>query len=160
MSRDRTRGGRRASYVAAVVIVALVVVAIGGTGTGAFTTGSVDRGSSIAVATDENGVVALDVNESVPVNSTARLLTVTNNLGLSVDVTVTLHDDVRDDADLVDGTPVGDSTTITLGAGEQRTIEVRVSENATAGSTLGFDVSATGDTVSVSAPDRSTTLTT
>ncbi|WP_435102234.1 hypothetical protein [Halarchaeum sp. P4] len=166
MSRRRTRarshGGGRTTLATAVVAVALVVaLAYGAAGTGAFTTGMVDRGSSVPVASDANGLLALDVASSVTANTTSRLVTVTNNLGQQADVTVTLRGDARANATLVvDGTSVGDSASVTVADGANRTIDVAVDADAPDGSTVRFDVDADADGVTVSAPDRTTTVTT
>ncbi|WP_049934044.1 hypothetical protein [Halarchaeum acidiphilum] len=142
------------------MIVALVAVAAGGAGTGAFTTAALDRGSSIPIAGDENGVVGLGVSRSVQSNATSRLVTVTNTLDTSTRVTVSLDENARDDADLVvNGATEGDTANVRLAAGKRRSFDVDVAANATR-STLGFDVTATGGGVSVSAPDRSTTIST
>ncbi|GGM61181.1 hypothetical protein J2752_001372 [Halarchaeum rubridurum] len=164
MSRRRTRSrgpSGRALLVAALAIAVIVAVAVGGAGTGAFATSAVERGSALPVAADEGGVVGLDVNDSVRANDTSRLVTVTNTLDAPASATVSLHESARDDADLVvDDTSVGDEATLALDPGASDTVDVRVASGTTL-DTLGFDVTASGERgVTVSAPDRSTAITT
>jgi len=54
----------------------------------AFTTGSVDRGTTVTVADDADGLLGIDVAGSVRAGSEDRLVTVTNNLDRSLTVTV------------------------------------------------------------------------
>jgi len=157
----RSRGPSGRALTAALVITVLVAVAIGGAGTGAFATADVERGSALPVATDEAGVAGLDVSASVAANDTSRLVTVTNALDAPASVTVSLHENARDDADLVvDGATVGDEATVSLAPGASDSVDVRVASNTTL-DTVAFDVTATGERgVTVSAPDRSATITT
>ncbi|GGN10414.1 hypothetical protein [Halarchaeum nitratireducens] len=163
MSRHRTRsrGPAGRAFTAALAIAVVVAIALGGAGTGAFATSAVDRDSALPVAADESGVVGLDVSASVAANDTTRLVTVTNSLDAPASATVSLHESARDDADLVvDGSIVGDSATVSLSSGASETVDVRVASNTTLDA-LAFDVSATGERgVTVSAPDRSATITT
>ena len=70
--------------IAAVLIISGLLVAP----SVAFTTGSVDRGTTAPLATDDNGFLGIDVTESLQAGSSGNLVTVTNNLNrtLAVDV--------------------------------------------------------------------------
>lgn len=92
--RSRSHGsGYRWTWI--VIIVALLVVAapVGpglDTPSEAFTSMSSDRGTSANVADDAGGLLGLDVASSVAAGTTSRLVTVTNNVGQTIDVTVAL----------------------------------------------------------------------
>ncbi|GGL38335.1 hypothetical protein GCM10009037_22460 [Halarchaeum grantii] len=160
-SRSRSGGWSHTTLVAVLSLALVGALAYGVAGSGAYTTGALDRGSSVPVASDANGLLALDVADAVTANETSRLVTVTNYLGQSTTVTVVLRGDAASDADLVvDGATVGDSASVTLAAGANRTVDVAVDGTASDGSSLAFDVEADGAGVTVSAPNRSTTVTT
>ncbi|QLC34833.1 hypothetical protein EFA46_011255 (plasmid) [Halarchaeum sp. CBA1220] len=159
--RSRSGGWSRTTLVALLALALVGALAYGVAGSGAYTTGALDRGSSVPVASDANGLLALDVADAVTANETSRLVTATNHLGQSVTVTVALRPAAADDADLVvDGATVGDSASVTLAAGANQTVDVAVEGTASDGSSLAFDVDADGTGVTVSAPNRSTTVTT
>lgn len=164
MSRGRRSPGRssgRTILAFALVLAAVLAVAHGAPGSSAFTTGVLGRGSSVPVADDANGLLGLDVAPSVRANATDTLVTVTDRVGHRASATVTLHAAASANATLVvNGTRVGDSATLSLADGANRTVDVAVDANATAGTTLGFDVTANGGGVTVTAPDRTTTVTT
>lgn len=92
--RSRSRGsGYHWTWI--VIAVALLVVAapVGpgiDTPSEAFTSMSSDRGTSANVADDAGGLFGLDVASSVAAGTTSRLVTVTNNLDQTINVTVTL----------------------------------------------------------------------
>lgn len=91
-SRRRGGGGSRTWWIVGLTLL----VAIGGLGAGldtgsvAFTSASSERGSSVDVVDDASGLFGLDVAASVEAGTTTRLVTVTNRVGQTVDLTVTL----------------------------------------------------------------------
>lgn len=96
MGRRRSRSnasGYRWTWVVIVVALLVVVAPIGpgiNTQSEAFTSMSSDRGTSANVADDAGGLFGLDVASSVAAGTTDRLVTVTNNVGQTINVTVTL----------------------------------------------------------------------
>jgi hypothetical protein len=91
-SRRRGDGGGKTWWIVGVLF--LVVIGAFGvgldTGSVAFTSASSERGSSVDVADDESGLFGLDVAADVEAGTTTRLVTVTNRVGQTVDVTVSL----------------------------------------------------------------------
>lgn len=156
--RSRSRGAP--ALMTAVAVVVIVGLACGGAGTGAFSTGAFDRGSAIPVESDADGLLGLDIASSVGANTTSRLVTVSNHFDSQIEVTVALRGNATEDADLVvDGTTVGDSTTVSVAAADKRTVDVAVDAGVENGTALRFDVDASGDSIGVSAHNRSTTIT-
>ena len=88
--RRRPRGGSSISPLASLALVGIVLslVVTAGFPTAAFTSGSVTRGSTAAVADDTSGLLGLDVAGSVSAGSTSPIVTVTNQLDRSLDVSV------------------------------------------------------------------------
>lgn len=88
-SRSRSRGRTRWG-TALLIVLTLGVLFAGFTiaPSTAFTTGSVDRGTTVTVANDTSGFLSIDVADSVRAGSEDRLVTVTNNLNRSLSVTV------------------------------------------------------------------------
>lgn len=134
MSRvpSRDGGGSRGR---GVLVVLVVVVALAGIAVPAasFTTADVPRSANVAVANDQDGVLGLDKVANVQQNNVERLVTVTNNFGEGVDMTVAL---LQNDGDLYydtdgDGTPenVGDSVTVSLVAGASADVYVEATDN-------------------------------
>jgi hypothetical protein len=64
-----------------------------GTSSEAFTSMTSDRGTSIDVANDANGILGLEVSSSIIAGETNRLVTITNNVGQPVDISVSLDQD-------------------------------------------------------------------
>lgn len=158
MSRSRRRTRSRTFTVLAVL--GLVVVAALGQGTGAYTTGRIDRTSNVDVTADSTGVYGIDTAAAVHTNSTERLVTLTNRLGRDVSVTVSLRSGSTDAGDLVvDGENVGDEVTLSLTNGDSRRIDVRIPDNETlVGRTVGFDARATATGLHATAANRSVTI--
>lgn len=88
--RRRSRGGSSGPPLIslALVGVVLVLVVTAGSPTAAFTSGSLTRGSTAAVADDTNGLLGLDVAGSVSAGATSRVVTVTNQLDRPLNVSV------------------------------------------------------------------------
>lgn len=130
---------------------------MGGAYSAAFSTGATDRGASVDVTSDESGAHGLDVAGSVHVNSTDPMVNVTNRLGRSTTVTVTLADNSTHMGDIVvDGVNEGDQASFSLSAGDTKRIKLDVPDDSSlVGETVYFHVNASGEGLDVSAPDRS-----
>lgn len=87
--RSRDSGSRFPFLSVALLAVVVGLAVTAGAPTAAFTGGTLDRGSSAAVADDTSGLIGLDVAGSVSAGSSSRIVTVTNQLDrpLAVDVT-------------------------------------------------------------------------
>ncbi len=89
-SRSRTGSGSSSWALFAVVAIAVGLLLSGlvGAPSVAFTTGSVDRGTTAPVADDADGFLGIDVADSLQAGTDGRLVTVTNQLNrtLTVDV--------------------------------------------------------------------------
>jgi uncharacterized protein with PhoU and TrkA domain len=154
----RRRGGRRLPKTLVVALALLVVVfGAGHTATSSFTAGDTQRGSGVDVVSDEAAVHALDVAAAVHVNATDPLVNVTNRLGRSVSVTVSLRSESTDVGELVvDGVAVGDSATFTLNDGGAETVRIDVPDDANlTDRTVYFDADASDTGLEVRAPNRS-----
>lgn len=91
-SRSRSQGGRSRGLVlvvATIVLAALLGPVIGGP-TAAFTSVTLDRGSTVGVAGDDTGLLGLDVATSVSAGESSRLVTVTNQLDRTTTVAVSV----------------------------------------------------------------------
>lgn len=158
--RRRSRSRRSGSSGWGAIAVALTVLAVtagGGIEAGAFSTAGADRQSSIDVASDPEGALGVDTAVAVHVNSTERLVNVTNHLGREVTVTVELRSGSTDRGDLVvDGVNEGNRTSMTLGRGESLQVDVAVVDDSTlVGESIRFDVRGSTAGLRVSANDRS-----
>ncbi len=89
-SRSRSKGGGTnwALLGAVGLIIAFLIAGFVVTPSVAFTTASVDRGTTAPVADNSDGFLGIDVTSSLQAGGEGRLVTVTNNLNrtLSVDV--------------------------------------------------------------------------
>lgn len=127
--RSRRRGAGRSSQllyyltVGGLVLAAVGVLAISITPSLAFSSVGLDRPGNIGVVDDSNGVVGLDVASSVTAGSQDRLVTVTNNLNVEADITVSL-DDSSQGTLYYGGSSVGDSHTVTVGSGKSVQFDV------------------------------------
>lgn len=155
MTRSRRRSGPR-PWGLLVLAVAIALLAVGGHGAGAFTTGAVDRSSTVDVTNDTAGVYGIDTATAVHVNATEPLVTLTNNFGRDVTVTVELRSDSTGKGDLVvGGTTYGDRVSFGLAAGDSRTVDVAVANDSTlAGETVYFHARASASGLYVTANDR------
>jgi len=129
---------------------------MGGVHSAAFSTATADRGSSVDVTSDEVGAHTLDVAGSVHVNSTEPLVNVTNRLGRSTTVTVTLADNSTHLGDIVvDGVDESDQASFSLATGDTKRVDLDVSDDSSlVGETVYFHVNASGTGLDVSAPAR------
>lgn len=159
MRSSRLGTDQTALVVACWLVIALVgwqgVVASG------FTSADATRHSTAAVVSDDAGAHGLAVNDSVRVNATDRLVTVTNNLGREVTVVVDLDPDSQDVGDLVvDGSNTGDTATFVLPVGDSKRISIDVPDDSSLdGRDAVFDVTADDTGLWVNASNRSVPVT-
>lgn len=148
--RTRARGGRSTSAVRlllAVAILVSVVAAVTALSTTAFTSVSVSRSSTAAVTDDTTGLLGLDVAGRVSAGSSDRLVTVTNRLDSTLDLTVSLDES---SASLSNARG-------TLAPGESLTTTVTVDCNSPLDS-LSFTVDASAGTRFQATATRSTSV--
>lgn len=149
------RTGRAASLSPKLLAVLLgVAVLASAVPAGSFTTGNHPRATNSNVVDDIDGTLGLDVAASVDKRTISRLVTVTNNLGVTVTVTVTVTNSNQHDLYL-GGTNVGSQATFSLadGASQQVDVDAHPSQNLVV-----FDVSATATDITVTANGRSSTV--
>lgn len=158
MSRRR---GSRVSHTGFALIlsgllVLLVVAGSGGLGAASFSTSDAPRSGSVDVVSDQTAALSLEVVSSVHINSTDPLVTVTNQMGQSITVTVELRDDSTHIGDLVlDGTRAGDTTTFTLAESNSQTVDISVENDTSLTSErVYFHVYGSAPGLEASAPDR------
>jgi hypothetical protein len=134
-----------------VVAITAVLVAVAGTltvaPTTAFTAGTLERGSTAAVADDADGLIGLDVAGSVGAGSSSRLVTVTNQLDRTVTATVTLDSSVGSLS----------NSQATLAPGESLVASVTVTCDSSPDA-VSFTVAATGGTQFTGTATRTTTV--
>lgn len=107
-----------------------------------------ERGSSLDVAADEDGVLGLNRSASVDTGQTDRLFTLNNSLGEDASVTVTVDSGSTSKGDLVvGGTNEGDEVTFSLAAGNEQSVEFdTLCDSSLVGTTVNYtiDVATTG----------------
>lgn len=161
MRRRRSRRrGRRAGRTVGLLALLLVmgfVAGAGGVHSAAFSTAAGDRASSVDVTTDDSGAHTLDTAGSVHVNSTEPMVNVTNRLGRSTTVTVSLADNSTHMGDIVvDGVNESDQASFSLSSGDTKRVKLDVPDDSSlVGETVYFHVNASDEGLEVSAPDRS-----
>ncbi|WP_323676167.1 hypothetical protein [Halorubellus sp. PRR65] len=159
MRAPRLQSSEGVFVVACWLVVALAgwqgVVASG------YTSGDAARHSDAAVTADDGAAHGLAVNDSVSVNASDRLVTVTNRLGREVTVTVALDPDSRDVGELVrDGASAGDTATFALAAGASEQVSIDVPDDGSLdGRDVVFDVTADDVGLWVNASNRSVPVT-
>lgn len=160
--RRRTHPRRRRRFGAVLGVLFVLVFATLAVPAGSFSTASVARGSTFGVVSDADGSHNLNVSQSVTIGQTDPLVTVTNDLGTDVTIELRLRSDSTGKGDLVvGGDTVGDETSFSLPKGTSRTVSLDVpSDAALDGERVYFDVNASAPGLAVTAPNRSTTLTT
>ncbi|MFB6297522.1 MAG: hypothetical protein ABEH56_03265 [Salinirussus sp.] len=148
-SRSRGSGNRWLWIVVAVTLLVVAAPIWGGADTAseAFTSMSSDRGSSVDVAGDAGGLFGLDIAASVSAGTTSRLVTVTNQVGQTVDLTVTL--------DGTTGTLSGDQGTLQPGESLVVSIDVACGSRA---DTVSFTVDGTAEERFSGTTTRSTSI--
>ncbi len=152
MSRSRRRRTVRRSLTAVLLAGVVVSVAVSAVPASSYSTGTAQRGSSVAVASDETAVVGLDVATSVKKGGVHPLVNVTNRMGVPLTVTVTLTNPNTGEL-YYDGTKRGSSATFTLGAAGTPTAQVAVKVSKKP-DVIAFDVTAESNGASVRAANR------
>lgn len=124
--------------------------------TASFTHGELPRNSNVDVTTDINAAHTLDTAQAVSINDTSRLVNVTNHLGRSVTITITIRSDSTHIGDLVvDGVARGNETTFDLGRDATENVQIRIPDDSSlTDENVYFHVKAKASGLSVSAPDR------
>ena len=148
-SRSRT-GGRSGAWLAVVVSAVLLAAIVGpfaGGPSDAFTSGTVDRSSTVGVADDADGLVGLDVSSAVTAGSSSRLVTVTNQFGHTVTATVSVQSSVSSLS----------NAQATLSPGETLTTTVSVACDS-APDSVSFTVTATDSSRVTATASRMTTV--
>lgn len=143
----RSPGGRRLASVAAVLALGLLASAVPAA---SFTLGHHPRPAGSDVVADVDGTAGLDVAASVRAKQIERLVDVTNRLGVSVTVTVTVTNNDRHDL-YVAGTNHGTQATFALADGATQSVDVEADPTV---ESVVFDVSATAPGLSVTAAGR------
>jgi hypothetical protein len=153
--RRRHRRGSGRGLPRRVLLVGAVGALSSLLGSGAYTTGSVERDGAADVVADANGPIGVEVfgvTLELFGNDREPLVTVTNGVDQSVDLTVSLGD--GGDGTLYFDGQSGNSVTATgVGSGDAVTVEVRPSVIGT----LPFTVSAVAPGIEATL-DRSTTV--
>lgn len=135
---SRTRRG--------LLLAGAAALGLGGLEAGAYTSASLDRTNSLGVAADIDGVLGLDAPGSISANQRSTLATITNRLSADT-VTVTVSLATASDGTLYTATDSGSSVTLSLLAGDSGTVEIETTLGG--GSTLAWDVSASGPATSL-----------
>jgi hypothetical protein len=130
-SRSRTRGQQRTAPLVVLLIICVLVVAFVAVPSMAFSSGALDRSSTVDIADDNDGLLRIDVTSSVNAGAESRLVTVTNRMDQALTVNVSAAAALSNDQ-------------ATLAPGESLTTAATVSCD-TAPNDLTFTVQATGD---------------
>lgn len=156
--RTRRRARTRGPIVTACGVLVVVVAVLGaGLPAASFTYGEVPRTSDVDVVSDERAALALDTASEVTINDTSKLVTVTNQLGRGVTVTVTLRSDSADVGDIVvDGTNHGSETSFSLARGANETVRIKIPDDSSlTDDVVYFHVKASAPGLAANARDRS-----
>lgn len=130
-SRSRTRGQQRTGPLVVLLICCVLVAAFVAVPSMAFSSGTLDRGSTVDIADDSGGILGIDVTSSVNAGTESRLVTVTNRMDQPLTVNVSAAAALSNDQ-------------ATLAPGGSLTTAATVSCD-TAPNDLTFTVQATGD---------------
>jgi hypothetical protein len=132
-------------------------IAISSTQSDAFTVGTVNRVSDIGTSVDVNGILGLQIEDSVTKGFEQLLVTLTNNSTVSLDYTLTLLGETQNN--VVFSTTGTESDTVTLDPTKSVSIRVDVDNGNLSSTTLTFRVegTATNQQQSISLT-RSTTI--
>lgn len=153
--RSRGRATRKSRTFLVIALLTLLTAAMI-LPSGAFSLAEVPRDSVLAVASDSNAELGLVISDPVQNCERQTLVEVTNDFTQEVDVTVTLNDGsigtLYNDVNADNGT----SVTFALAPGDVGIVELDADYTGSTPTTFGFDISAAGSTVSVTAPRTST----
>lgn len=157
MRRRRRDSGGSPSLWFAVSFLLVVLAFGGGLEASAFSTGTVDRPSTIDVVADADATLGIDSASSVAVGSTSRLVDVADRLDQRASVTVELRPSSTTCCDLyVNGANEGDSAALSLASGATETVSVSVANDSLPDDgRVAFDVRASAPGVQVDATNRS-----
>jgi hypothetical protein len=141
---------RRGTLVVALALAVTMAVAPAST----YTTGTVDRGSNLAVASDQNAVLAVETPDASGSSPSGELVTVTNRFDVTQTVTVRLETkeneyDLSTPRTDLSGRP--DSVRVTLAPGES--VQVDYEGNGQPKGDARFTVETSGP-VSATLPGR------
>lgn len=151
-SRDRGGPGRRRYLVIGLLVLLPAAMILP---SGAFSLIDAARNSNLGVASDSNAELGLVITDPVQNCERQDLVEVTNDFNQNIEVTVSLNDgsigtlyDPNNDS--------GDSVTFTLASGNSGIVELDADYTGSLPTTFGFDISASGSALSVTAPRTST----
>lgn len=156
--RTRRRSGTRSPIVTVSAVLIVVVLVVGvSLPASSFTHGELPRGAGVNVTSDENAALGLDAAQTVYINDTSDLVTVTDQLGSDITVTVTLRDDSTHIGELVvDGEKHGNETSFSLAKGGTETVQIQIPDDSSlTDETVYFHVEATAPGITVKTHDRS-----
>lgn len=141
---------RRSALVVALVLAVTMVVAPAST----YTTGTVDRGAGLAVASDPNAVIAVDTPDTSGTSPSGELVTVTNRLDVSQTVTVSLDNKTNEyDLSTMQNDMSGSADSVRVELSPGASVQVDYEGNGQPRGDARFTVETTG-TVSATLPDR------
>lgn len=147
--RRGSHGGALLSRRLALVILAAFFLLGVLLPTGAFSLVDASRIGSIGVSGDSNAELGMNVFTCIGSNSVDPLVTITNNLEESVDVTVSLVD--TGEGTLLVGGQSGDSVTFSLGVGASETVEMDAASGGPFPRPFEFTIEAVGSDTTVTA---------
>lgn len=153
--RSRSRSGDLLAGLCCVLLVAVLVAGVS-IPSESFSSGDLPRNSNVDVTGDVNAAHTLDTAQAVSINDTSHLVNVTNRLGRSVTVTVTIRSDSTHLGDLVvDGVDHGNETSFDLGRDGTENVLIRIPDDSSlTDETVYFHVNAAAPGLTVNAPDR------
>ncbi len=140
--RRRRRGGthKRLLVVTSIVLI-FVGSAAGAVSTGAFTTLNSNSGANVGAAGGADAFLGLDIADSVSVNTNDRLVTVTNNLGSPMTITVSLQS--SNAGTLFAPGQQGSTVSFNLGVSSSETVDIEASPGAAVSFTITADAGGT-----------------
>lgn len=147
--RRGSNGGALLSHRLALVVLAAFFLLGILLPTGAFSLVDASRIGSVGVAGDSSAELGMDVSSCVGSNSVDPLVTITDNLEESVDVTVSLVD--TGEGTLLVGGQSGDSVTFPLGVGASETVEMDAASGGPFPRPFEFTIEAVGSDTTVTA---------
>lgn len=114
------------------------------------------RQTNLNLAQDIDGPVSLDKQSSVKAKGNFReLVTITNNFGQTITVTVSLQD--PSEGTLSAGGQQGNEVRFDLASGNSETVDIDVNENIADGEKIYYDVTATSSGIDARLNGRSAT---
>lgn len=126
------------------VLVVLTVLAL--YSSTAYTTGTTDRGSTIALSDDATGAIGISPPAQIPSGGVERLVTITNNFNFASTITITLTGTTATNGDIiVGGVNQGDSASVTLAAAGSQQFDIDLPNNAFQDSPATFTITSTGN---------------